>query len=466
MVAVSEKEKDKFRRAVWHVAGYKPTQGHFPIEDLEGDIVIVSGGQKEIHECESSVIMVSGGVRGGKSNFTAMHCAGDILVEDGLMWIIGPDYGQAKKEWEYLYHPLKKLGLISYASMPQHGQRVFRTTWGFECATKSSDAVEAIASDAPHIIAVVEAGQQSVDIFDKALERGVEHDAKIIFSGTFEESREWYKQTWKSWQGDNPIGARSFSLPTWSNTAKFPGGREDPKVKRLEAGISSPEKFLERCAAIPYIPSGAVFREFRHSKHVKRIDYNPDLPVELAIDPATHTYAILAIQWEVIDKETHVYVVDEIYEHDIIAQQVIPLVKAKPWFKDVRGGVIDIAGTHRQANKSQVQIWHEETGLQLRSHYIYINESIEVVKLRLNRGLLHFDYRLRSDKNFEGKANGTLAELELYRWRDWQEGRNSVTRPIDSNNDALKALGYWLYDRFGPVTERKKRRQRQLASYF
>ena len=113
-----------------------------------------------------------------------------------------------------------------------------------------------------------------------------------------------------------------------------------------------------------------------------------------------------------------------------------------------------------------MQIWKEETGIPLRSHYVFIEESIATVKLRLQQNLLHFDYRLRTDKGYDGKANGILAEFGLYKWRDWHEGQSTKQRPVDANNDALKALGYWLYDRFGPVVERKKRGKPVLATYY
>jgi hypothetical protein len=440
----------KLRDVIWQAAGYTPTSA-----------------QLAYHRDTTRLKLVAGGIRAGKSKSTSMDVAGDIWLQNGLIWIVGPDYEQCKPEWDYLFEPLRRLGLINKYSAPERGGRSFETTWGARVQTKSSDDTRALASYAPHTILMVEAGQQSYETFQKILERGLEHNAKIICSGTFEGALSWYADLFERWQGENPEDGKSFSLPTWSNTFIFPGGRNDPKIAALEAAMPE-ELFQERCGAVPYKPSGLVFKEFDRAKHVKRVDFDPKLPIELAIDPATHTYAILAIQWDAKVKPTPVYVVDEVYTHDMIAQDVIPLVKEKPWFKFVKSGVIDIAGTQRQANKSQVQIWAEETGIALRSNYVFIEDSIDVVKLRL-RGdapLLAFDFRLRSDKSYAGKANGLVAEFGLYKWRDWAEGRNAKRKPIDSNNDALKALGYWLYDRFGPVTERKKLGKTQIAAYY
>ena len=448
MAEVTPTQREKFRKACWHVANYTP-----------------SDAQAVFHANDSRLKLVAGGIRGGKSYSTAMDVLPELLIENALVWIVGPDYEQCKPEWEYMHTVLQKLGLITKASSPERGGRSFETTWGARVQTKSSDDARSLASFAPHVILMVEAGQQTYETMQKVLERALEHNAKVIMSGTFEGALSWYADFFERWQGENPEMGRSFSIPSWSNLAIFPGGRDDPKIKALEAAMPH-ELFMERCGAVPYKPSGLVFKEFDPKIHVGRYDFRPELPIELAIDPATHTYAVLAVQEEVIADRTHIYVIDEVYEHDIIAQSIIPLVKERPWFKYVKGGVIDIAGTQRAANKSQVQIWHEETGIRLRSHYVFIEESIAVVKLRLQDGTLHFDYRMRTDKGYDGKANGTRAEFGLYKWRDWHEGQSSKLRPVDANNDGLKAVGYKLYDRFGPVVERKKRGKPVLATYY
>ena len=337
-------------------------------------------------------------------------------------------------------------------------------------------------------------GQQTYGAYEKLLERALEHDATVIMTGTLENAQTWYADLWEKWQGHNPEGGKSFSLPTWSNSKVFPGGRTDPKIKNLENGIP-PELFLERVAAVPYKPSGLVFKLFDRKRHVGDYSFNEKLPIELAIDPAQHTYAIEAMQWETrkvkdwfehlelagagkrtkeeLAKElTMVYVVDEIYEHDMIAQDIISVVKERPWYPFVKTGVIDIAGTYKTATKSQQQVWAEETGIRLRGKLISIPEGIDVVKLRLRNDpilgvpLLYFDYRLRADKDYAGRANGIVAEAGLYRWPDWKAGMSSAARPVDANNDGWKAVGYWCYDRFGPVVERKKMRRGVVRDYF
>lgn len=472
---------------MWERIGYTPSTGYFPIYNLEQELVLVSLGQQEFHDAPNRIKLMSGGVRSGKSVVIAMDAVEDTFEPNGLMWIVGPDYEQARSEFIYLHDALAACGFIQgKASIPQEGACGFTTKWGFVCETKSSKDLEKLAGRAPDVFLATEANQSPAGIVAKAAERTLEKNGRILISGTLEKSEPWYAERWERWQGPNPEGARSFSMPSWSNTFLFPGGREDPKIKEMEALINDPALFLERCAAIPCKPSGLVHGTYETKKHIKQIEYNDRLPVELAVDPATHTYAIEVVQWETLpvyrwlerlerepkgltreqlnEMRTMMYVIDEVYLHNVIDQQVIPLVKAKPYYKHIRGGVIDTAGTHRNATKSQQQVWIDETGGQvtLRSRYVFIEQSINAMNLILRNDpyigvpLIQFSDRMTTTIAEDGRPNGVRAEFGLYRYPPYVTGRAERPKPIDSSNDGIKALSYWRFDRHGPVVERRK----------
>lgn len=416
-----------------------------------------SAAQAAFHKHQARLKLVAGGVRAGKSRSTAAEFYGELAVTDGLLWIVGPDYEQCKPEFKYIYETFRAMGFVASASRPERGSQSMVLINGCRIQTKSSDDAEALASFAPNAILMVEAGQQRWDIYQKVLERALEHNAKVILSGTFEGSLSWYAELFERWQGANPEGGASFSIPSWTNTKIFPLGRQDPKILALEAAMPE-ELFAERVGAVPYKPQGLVFKKFG-AKHIGRFPYNPAWPVELAIDPAQHTYAVEAIQWQ----GERVRVIDEIYMHQVIAQDIIPVVMERPWWPNVaqNAGVIDIAGKQHQGNHSQIEIWLDMAGKSLRSNYVYIDEGISAMRLRLEKldddgdPLLMFDEHLRNTKGFDGRADGVRAEMNLFKWRDWKEGRNNSPKPIDANNDACKAIWYWLFDKYGPVVLRK-----------
>lgn len=482
-------EKRALRDLVWLTIKYKPTEA-----------------QEAFHSHIGRLKLVAGGIRAGKSYSTAMEFVGECAVKDGLIWIVGPDYAQGKAEFKYLYDAFKLLGWVAKESMPEKGAQVMHLANGCRIETKSSDDTRALASFAPNALLMVEAGQQTHETYLKVLERALQHNAKVVLSGTFEGALSWYAELFMKWQAVNRENAKSFSIPSWSNTVDFPGGRDDPKIRELENSMP-PELFAERCGAVPYKPAGLVHRVFDHARNVTELDYNPLWPIELAIDPAQHTYAALAIQWkkqtllewwyydliakgvrredipppeqftpeQLAQEWTRVRVIDEIYEHNITAQDLIPIVMARPWFKAINlrnAGTIDIAGTHRQANLSQTKIWQDIAHATFRHKFIFIEESINVVNVRLKGvdplgvPLLQFSHKMRQDKGMDGRAMGTIAEMGLYKYPPWAEGKNETNKPIDANNDGCKALAYWLYDRFGPVVERRKRRQQQVTRRY
>lgn len=460
-MALTERQVN-FRLRAWEHSGYTP-----------------SAEQAAFHRHPARLKLVAGGVGAGKSYSAAREVDAYTVIENGLGWIIGPDYEQAKPEFDYLLEPYLEWGIVdeSTVSRPIRGTAKFATKWGFKWETKSAGDPVSIASRRPDVVLLAEAAQQPHEMYFKALERATEKHAPVIFSGTFESSLGWYADQWERWQGSSPEGGKSFSLPTWSNLKVYPGGRNDPKIKAIEASMP-PELFLERYGGIPCKPSGLVFKEFDRKTHCKPLAelYNPDLPIELWIDPATHTYPCLFVQlWP----GGRVHILDEVYCKNEIAQQVIPKVVAHRFWEKVSQGVMDIAGSFRQgANKSQIEVWSDETQ-KLKTHgieweFLRVKDAMEwynAVHLRLwsretDQPLLLFADHLRDDISADGSANGVLGELKTHRWPDRNERAALPGRPVKRNEDALSAIGYGLLVHFGPVVERAQVRREVKRRYW
>lgn len=453
----------RFRDVIWRLNRYTPS--------LE---------QQEAHDAPNAMKLVAGGVGAGKSYWLAMEGLPYTATDDGLGWIIGPTYELAKPEFKYILSACEALGVVEpgSASTPGRGSSSFRTQWGFEWVTKSATNEEEIAGRRPHVVLMSEAAQHTEAMMYKAMERAVENDAPVLLSGTFERAYTWYADWWERWQGANEEGGISFSIPTWSNLAKYPCGRNDEKIKRFEE-IMPPELFMERFGGVPSKPEGLVFKEFSSKVHVKPIEelFDPACEVELWVDPATHTYAVLFVQIQRDGKTVHV--LDEVYAKNQIGQQVIPQVIEKPWWKhSCRNGVIDIAGTFRAgAGLPQIEIWAQELqrlgehGINWRSTKIRRREDWhDALHLRLwsreGTPLMFFASHLNDRVDADGRANGVLGELKSYRWPSRNEFSSMPTTPIKRNEDALSAAGYGCLFHFGPVVKRESKRTMVVRSYF
>ena len=245
---------------------------------------------------------------------------------------------------------------------------------------------------------------------------------------------------------------QSFSLPSYTNQHLYPGGREDPEILKLEREASD-DFFMERIEGIPSPPKGLVFPEFRPNIHVGDIQYEEGLPVQLWMDPGyAGAYAVEVIQM-VGDR---VMVIDEVYERGLITEEMIDICKSRPWWKDVKEGVIDVAGYQHQAMAAPAEIWMKETGLYLSSEKVKINDGTERLKSFLKPDPLSREPKIL----INSKCLGLLSEFgavpspfdgqtRSYRWKMDREGNIVGETPEDKHNHGIKALIYGLVERYG-----------------
>jgi len=415
-----------------------------------------------IHLHPSRLKLVAGGERAGKSRFSAIEPVLYILDNadkpDKLIWFVAGIYELAKPEFSYTFDDLTALGMVQQSYLPRLGSKEASGP-GYRMVTKSSDDVLRLAAEAPDYVVMCEAAQQTLEVYLRLRGRVAEKRGYMTLSGTFEGSLGWYPEKWREWQHANADEGVSFSMATWSNTKIFPGGRDDPEIKALEA--SYPEAlFQERFGAVPCPPSTLVFQTFDWDTHTRDdiVDWEDFAgEIELAIDPGYHNpYAVLAC-WRVGDV---IFVVDEIYRTKTLGEEIISIAKKRPWWRHVTGGVIDVSARAHVAQKSQIEIWEEQTKMYLRSQFVPIEDGITRYQSFLSapgyagenvHGLP--GARIFYDRKFCPHA---IAEHGKYKYGDINERRATSEKPIDRDNHALKAMAYYLVDVFGYTPQLQK----------
>ena len=142
-----------------------------------------------------------------------------------------------------------------------------------------------------------------------------------------------------------------------------------------------------------------------------------------------------------------------------MGEHIIRMCQGSRWWRHVTGGVIDVAGRKHEAQKSQIEIWEELTGLHLRSQFVPIPDGIS----RYRSFLDNPGYGIEGDQIgtpllgarivYDRRCVNAITEHGKYKYRDIREDRSTAgaEKPIDANNDALKALAYYLVDVFGWV---------------
>ena len=208
--------------------------------------------QLEIMEDGARWKLVAGGVRAGKSRLASVYLLVKLLesISDGtardsdIYWLVAADYERTRAEFNYLATDLGSIGLLGYASKPVNPGEISLAVSvegveglhdSIKIKTKSASDFKSLAMEAPAGIVCCEASQIDLESFWRLQERLVEKRGWLLLEGTFESSLGWYPERFSAWQAkavQRRENAKSFSLPTWTNTFIFPGGREDPEIKR------------------------------------------------------------------------------------------------------------------------------------------------------------------------------------------------------------------------------------------
>jgi hypothetical protein len=415
----------------------------------------------------------AGGWRVGKSMWLAAEALPYMFKDNAEIWIVANDYVLGRYEWKYIHQWLKWLGVpLLRVNDPGAGSWRIETAWHATLRTQTADDVTKIEGGNLDAAVIAEAGLMDPEIIRRIGGRVMTKGGPVLMSGSLDASEPWYMEAFEKYLNgpvDN-VDWQSWGMPSWENTLSFPGGREDPKIKERES-ILSEDEFKLKIACQRAKPQELVFSEFDVRTHVvdfefsdldshgARLEY-PEaistdwgmtinkfkLPrrdhVHLAIDPGSRgAYAVLAIR----KYDDQIYVIDEVYLRLTMVDDVIAECKMREWWDDVDFAVMDIAGKQQPAMASQADIWAKDENLHFypAMSFIHIEDGVEHLKTWL-KNPLNKQPRLWVSP----KCKGLIKEFGLYRYRTEKENRPISEAPVDANNHSIKALIYYLVNRF------------------
>ncbi len=430
--------------------------------------------------CNNRFISVSGGEGSGKSEVTAMR-AMEYLDISKLIWIVGQEYENARQEFQYMADWCIDLGLVRAEdiSFPKEGQCSFTTITGCRIITKSAKDIIKLGRESPDLILIVEAAQITWEAFLRLRGRVARNRGDMLLSGTLEGSLGWWPEVLTKWKGPNSEGGRTFELPTWSNTFKYPKGNYTvtladgtvlhdmcEEIYNLVYNSNTPpDVVLERYAGKVVKPANIIFPEFSNEIHVAKEglgEFNPELSIEIAVDPGygiPGAHVVLAIQ-KVVDQ---FWIVDEIYVQRLITEEVIDKMQRDyVWGRAWTAGAIDIAAKQHPAMEAPIKVWKNKTGINLACKKVEVEGGIELL-----RGLLLPDPRTGVSKILiNPKCKGIISEMgggpsPVALGGPWKRNKDTG-KAEDRNSHSCKALIYWLVSRMGYTLTKRKSNYGQL----
>jgi len=440
-------------------------------------------GQIQILGSDKRFMVVTGGEQGGKSMTAAMLLIkrwyeqyGEVGEKDLplLYWLVGADYDKTTEEFRYNKDALVTLfgesrvkgtekvdpGYIELRETPR-GKAVLRVE------TKSSGKdPRGLAKTAPNGIIACEPGQLGLVTYERLQGRVGPNRGWLLLPGTLEGSLGWFPMLADAW-ASGVDDKQSFELPSWDNLDKYPGGRNDPEILRIERE-NSDEYFMERIAGKRVPPAGLVFYEFRPDIHIQEHSWIPDDTVYIWEDPGygSSPHAIEVAQ-EVTDYAPdgtpfrQIRVFEEIYVQGLITTEIIDICKARPWWRSERVLVSDPHyKDQHHSNTSVAEIWMAETGLVAGGERVRIHDGNERLKSFLKPDPVTGCPRI----TFSIKCQGILSEFGAagfpikgpylgqtlaYRWKTDREGNVVGTVPEDKYNHGVSAVKNGLVAMFG-----------------
>lgn len=423
-------------------------------------------------------VAVAGGEQAGKSLVTSKWIGPRMLwaAVDTPGWIVAPDYAQAHPEMLYLIQDYQRLGLLDAAntSTPKEGKWWITLKGGIKLHSLSAQDEAKLAGERPYCIALVEAGQCSVETYYRCFGRTAPAGGWLMINGTYEKvavEGEWYPELIDAWSGPNEVG-RSFALPSWSNEALYPGGLANPEIQRQRAVLPE-DVFQERFGGRRMPPRTLVFPEFRNAfpwvrplqlggvaKDPQAVVLPEETPLQVWIDPGwAGAYAVLfAALVEDAYGDPRVYILDEIYTRHQTHAQVIELARAHRYWPYVTHGVMDPAGLQHHGHRSAFEIWQAPPGEGGAGIPLYYDRCLP--KVRPQEGIDRIRSLLLLDQRFDppeprltvgSRCRNLIWELTRgYRYPEGADGQPRDRRdPLPENNHAISALWFGLIQNLG-----------------
>jgi len=433
-------------------------------------------GQNVIHLSNARHRVLCNGRRWGKTLMGAKEVEPQAFVKNRFGnaqrgWIVGPNYTDCEKEFRVVYDTFKSLGVDKISSKftnnVENGNMHITTNWGFDLECRSAQHPESLVGEGLDFVLMVEAGRHHRRTWAQYIrpalsdKRGWSIHSGVP-EGTSQESLLYH--LWKRGQDPRNVAWQSYRMPSWTNNIIFPGGRNDPEILEAESDLT-PDEFDRQYGALFVERVGRVMQEWDDDLHVKKLQYNPNWPLYLAIDYGyTNDWVLLFIQ---VDQWENAYVIREmrwkLKDTEAIAEELMAHPVLAPLMRKA------VAVYPDPAAPDDTAIFTRKTGIPARGNTGgEIKTRLAMVRKRLKALPEHADP--------EDQQPGLLVDesctmliwemREGYRWPEHRsEIRNESENPLDKDNHGPEALGRFVKGYYEVQGEGKGRSAMTKASY-
>lgn len=264
--------------------------------------------QWAIHNSESRFVVPCCGRRFGKSLCAGNELTAYMFTPNARYWIVGPTYRLGEKEFRVVLNnmvrKLKVPKLRFSNNVKQGDMRIENTKTNTILEVVSADRPDSLVGEGLNGVIMSEAALHKASTWEMFIEPALSDERGFAFFPSTPRGFNWFQGLWQLGQMPEQIEYASWQLPTWSNTNKYPGGRFDPEILRIESTVSK-QHFLQEYAAEFTAFEGKIYDTFNFTDHVKQIEYNsawknfwafdfgyadPFVVLDIMVDPSDNVY--------------------------------------------------------------------------------------------------------------------------------------------------------------------------------
>lgn len=255
------------------------------------------------------------GRRWGKSQGAGHRMTYKMFVPDSYNWIVGPTYKLGEKEFRVVWKDFEKLGILKYCKRryaKKQGDMSIETPWGAVLEVASAEKQDSLLGEGLFHVIMSEAAKHSRSTWEQYIEPALSDYRGSADFPTTPQGFNWLHGVWTLGANENYPDYKSWQFPSWTNPVRYPGGREDTEIKRIESLVSKHWFDQEYGASFTAI-AGSIYDEWNEDIHVdSSVVFRPDLPNFLAFDYGyVNPFVALDIQ---VDQSENVYVWREYYQ--------------------------------------------------------------------------------------------------------------------------------------------------------
>lgn len=259
--------------------------------------------QRLYHQSNARYKVPVCGRRFGKSTMTSRDVEPLLFEKKKWLWIVGPTYDLAEKEFRVLWDDLiigQRLGMdkrVKKSYNKRSGDMSIEFPWGTLLEVKSAEHPERLVGEGLDYVIMSEAAKQKQETWIRYVLPALSDKRGGAAFPTTPEGYNWLYNVWQLGRDPSAPEWDSWRFPSWENLVMYPGGEQDPEILNMKR-LMNPEEFDQEIAALFSSFVGKIFPEWDEDTHVTSVPYDPALPNYVSFDWG-YTNPLAAVEFQV-----------------------------------------------------------------------------------------------------------------------------------------------------------------------